>query len=123
MPITLTISTSSLNLMASDCKQVRGGRVWAGFGQAGVSSCTTPQVSLEQGMPPASPGNVWVGCVMSAHLPAVPGAEEVGGISLVLCGISPGDGKTQVPLPGARSPGFDPTPADVPVLFLVVCGS
>lgn len=26
MPITLTISTSSLNLMASDCKQVRAGR-------------------------------------------------------------------------------------------------
>lgn len=25
MPITLTISTSSLNLMASDCKQVRAG--------------------------------------------------------------------------------------------------
>lgn len=30
----------------------------------------------------------------------------------MLCGISPGDGETQVPLPGARSPGFDPTSGD-----------
>lgn len=58
-------------------------------------------------------------CVMSAHLPPVPGAEEVGGISHVFCGISPGDGETKFILRGARSPGFDPIPGDVPVLSLV----
>lgn len=58
-------------------------------------------------------------CVMSAHLPPVPGTEEVGGISHVFCGISPGDGETKFILRGARSPGFDPIPGDVPVLSLV----
>lgn len=42
MPITLTISTSSLNLMASDCKQVRMGRGWVGFEQADILMYLTP---------------------------------------------------------------------------------
>lgn len=42
MPITLTISTSSLNLMASDCKQVRVRRGWVGFGQAGILMYLSP---------------------------------------------------------------------------------
>lgn len=118
MPITLTISTSSLNLMASDCKQVRMGRGWAGFGQAGILR-NHPRSCWGRDAPCLS-RECLDGLSVNAHLP--PRAEEVGGISHVLCGIFPGDSETQVSLPGARS-GFDPTPDDVPVLFLVFCGS
>lgn len=52
MPITLTISTSSLNLMASDCKQVRAGRRWALAVDEQDLSRPSAQVPLGQGMSP-----------------------------------------------------------------------
>lgn len=67
MPITLTISTSSLNLMASDCKQVRVGRCQGLGGWLALdkqeSLCPPPRALLGQGMSPASPRDDWVGCV------------------------------------------------------------
>ncbi|XP_027760287.1 SHC-transforming protein 1 [Empidonax traillii] len=92
MPITLTISTSSLNLMASDCKQVRAGSGGgqAGFGLAGILMSSTSGLA---GDVPSLPKECLGGLcdLLSAHLPAVPRAEEVGGISRMLCGVSPGD--------------------------------
>lgn len=68
MPITLTISTSSLNLMASDCKQVRG-RGWAaGSKRGGV--VVSPLVPA--GGVPSLHGDIWG--LLSAHLLLVRGA-------------------------------------------------
>lgn len=52
MPITLTISTSSLNLMASDCKQVRAGRRRAVAVDEQELSRPSPRAPLGRGVSP-----------------------------------------------------------------------
>lgn len=96
MPITLTISTSSLNLMASDCKQVRVGRCWAtGFRQAGTLMSPTLGPAGAGDVPSLPKGCLGGLCdLLSAHLPLVPGGDEVGAIPCVLCRICPRDCET-----------------------------
>lgn len=101
MPITLTISTSSLNLMASDCKQVRG-RGWAaGFKRAGVI-VSPPGPAGGQGVSPGSTGTSgWVRGLLSAHLLLVRGAW------LSRCWGQRSEGRSRIcSQPGARLLAF-----------------